>query len=65
MPITVDTLAEIKEIKLKILAYFLECVVLPPSLYMLVQLFSSISVNSEQLFTEVEVNILGFSPTLR
>ena len=46
MSITVDTLGEIKEIKLKILAFFLECVVLSPSLYVLIQLFSSISVNS-------------------
>ena len=28
------------------IAYFLECVVLSPSLYMLIQLISSISVNS-------------------
>ena len=39
---------KIKEIKLNILAYtYLEFVVLSPSLYMLIQLLSSFSVNSD------------------
>ena len=38
---------------------------LRPFLHRALQLFPEVEVNSEQLFTEVEVNILGFSPTLR
>ena len=36
---------KLKEIRLKILLIFLECVVISPSLYVLIQIFSTISVN--------------------
>ena len=46
MPITVDTLGEIKEEQTENSCLFSLNVLLSSSLYMLIQLFSSISVNS-------------------
>ena len=47
---------KLKEIKLKFLLTFFGCVVLSPSLYMLIQLFSSISANSSFQFQKIIVN---------
>ena len=50
MPITVDTLGEIKKrSNLKFLLTFLECVVLSPSLYMLI--------DATSLFTHVRMSV--------
>ena len=46
MPITVDTLGEIKRDQTENSCLLFVNVLLSPSLYMLIQLFSSISVNS-------------------
>ena len=62
MPITVDTLGEIKRDQIENYYLLFVNVLLSPSLYMLIQLFSSISVNSGfRIFTSMlgmSVNIL-------
>ena len=61
MPITVDTLGEIKRDQTENFCLLFVNVLLSPSLYMLIQLFSEIEVNSGRIFTDMrsmEVNIL-------